>query len=499
MIDSHKLLFSIFLCCLLIETTAQTIPDTLQLSRDYNEQKDFSSAILILKPYTLHHPNDLDGLQLLGLNYYWGGRYKEADSLYRKGIEFHPESSNLKLDYARMLYEEKHFRQAQPVLESFLLEYPDDIEALEYSGFIHYWWGDYKMALKDFNHILKIYPNNTVALEMVETIGLVFKPYFFTYHEYSHDSQPMKSGISNIETGKFFSPTLKPVIRANWLYFISDEVVQVPWFELGNEFNFFKNKTHLNAEIGVLKNVLSETEVSGLVELTQNLTNKISINITGKSRPYFYTLSSMEQRVSYNALNASVLLTDPNGINLMIFGGKQFFMDNNEISNAFLWILSPDFGWNMLKFNLGYGYSHSDAILNNFRSVLSLDEILTDYQPGEIEGIYDPYFTPENQNIHSLIAAISLSVLEKFEFKVKGNVGIYAYADIPYLYLDKDDQNHIFMNKDYSKEMKVPFEIKTTATYHVKGKMAISANYVYNENFFFYNNLFNLSLKYIFN
>ena len=139
-----------------METTAQNSTDTLQLSRDFSQQKDFSSAIVILKPYTLHHVNDLDGIQLLGLNYYWGGLYNEADSLYKKELENHPEWSILQLDYARMLFEQKKFKQTKLALESFLLEDPDNIEALEYLGYINYWWGSYKEALRHFNFIYRL-------------------------------------------------------------------------------------------------------------------------------------------------------------------------------------------------------------------------------------------------------------------------------------------------------------------------------------------------------
>jgi hypothetical protein len=248
----------------------------------------------------------------------------------------------------------------------------------------------------------------------------------------------------------------------------------------------------------VLKNVRSETQGSGIVELTQGITDKLSLSVSGKRRPYFYTLGSMREIVSFTALNASVFLTNPKGINMQLSGEKQIFMDDNKIDNAFLWIMSPKFGWSALSFTLGYGYSYTDADSNYYSSVLSLQEILTDYKEGEIEGIYNPYFTPENQHIHTLIGTVSLSVKKKFEFVLKGNVGFYAYADIPYLYLDKDTQNNLFINKGFSKEIKVPYEISTMASYFIKRKISINAKYAYTENFFYYNNVFNLSFKYIF-
>ncbi len=484
---------------------AQVNTDTLQLSRNYSARQDFKSAIRILKTYSQNHPTDVFATQLLAQNLYWNGNIDEADSIYRYSIENYPQSTFFKLDYGRMLYNDADYDRAKLVLDDYLENDPNNVEALIYTGYINYWWGRYDISLDNFIDVLKQYPQNPTAVEMVKAIRKVTQPYLFAGYQISFDSQPMQSGDATIETGKFHNSLFTPIIRLDWLHFNAEGFKkQTPWLRVSNQMNFLKNKTHLNATVGFLQDVSSKLLVTGLLELTQDLNlnqdflDKISLRLSAERSPYFYTTSSLLQPVMYNAFNVSVIFSDASGISGKLFAGRQFFMDGNQIDNVYAWVLSPRFGGEKLKINVGYSYNYTNSNVNHYESKYTLDEILADYKPGQLEGIYNPYFTPIKQNIHSVLATLSLRTDKKIEWQLKNSLGLFSYADIPYLYLDRMQNNNLFINSGFSKEYKVPFEIALIATYHINEFTTLNASYTYTENFFYYNNLFNLNLKHIF-
>ncbi|HAW52596.1 MAG TPA: hypothetical protein DCX54_09770, partial [Flavobacteriales bacterium] len=217
MIDLRKLLLIVIPWSFSLGLDAQTSTDTIQLSMKFSEKSDYSNAIAILVSYVSFHPADSNALQLIGLNYYWDKQYREADRFYGEQVEKHPEYSNLKLDYARMLFERKQFKRAGPAIKEFLLENPRNTEAREYLGYLNYWDGEYKEALSEFDLILQIYPDNKTALGMTRAIKELTRPYFFAFHEYSFDSQPMESGMQTVESGKYFSSFLNPGLKADLL------------------------------------------------------------------------------------------------------------------------------------------------------------------------------------------------------------------------------------------------------------------------------------------
>lgn len=476
---------------------AQNTVDTLQISREFSTNLDFSSAISVLEKYLENNPRNIFTVQLLASNYYWKGDLLKADSTYNSAIERFEDNQSLKLDYARMLYELGKYNHAKVILDDYHQRNPENVEVLEYIGYINYWWGRKTEALEYFNAILRLYPNNQTALDMVSAINHEKRPYLLAGYNYEFDTQPMQSGNASIEVGKHYTALLNPTLKLDWLHFNADNTTtQTPWFQVSNTMNFLKNKTHLNTTVGFLQQVDNQTQVSGLIELDQDITRHFSVKASIESAPYFYTSSSLLTPVMYNSANLSLLWTDPNGFNAQAFVGRQFFKDSNQIDNYYVWALSPGFGWEKWRFNLGYSYSYSNSNVNNFNSTKTLDEAKADY-PSEIEGVYAPYFTPIHQNIHTILATVSFNQNKKFEWKLKSSVGVYAYADIPYLFLDNTD-GKLFFNSGFDTQYLTPYEFELNAIYNINSNTSLNLKITTTENFFYHNNKFSIALKHTF-
>ena len=494
-----KIYFSAIAFFLTLISVAQNTTDTLQISREYSADQDFTSAIAVLEKYHQNNPNNVFAVQLLASNYYWNGDVEKADSTYQHSIKAFNNNPALKLDYGRMLYDLGTYKTAKVVLDDYLETNPQNIEALEYTGYINYWWGRNDKSLDKFNKILEQYPNNSTALNMAQLLNRVKRPYLLLGYNYAFDTQPMQSGNARIETGRYYSTWLNPTLKLDWLHFNAEGVKnQTPWIQVGNQMNFFKNKTHFNAVVGYLQQADGNAQFTGLFELSQDLTRNISLKIAAESSPYFYTTSSLLTPVMYNGVNASLHLSYPKGFTAQAFAGRQYFMDGNQIDNYYAWALSPSFGWEKLKINMGYSFNYTNSVENHYVPTKTLDEAIATY-PEKIDGIYNPYFTPVNQNIHSVLASFSLNKGKTFEWQLKSSVGFFAYADIPYFYLDRrGNGGNFFINSGIDKQYLVPYEITLIAIYNINENTLLNFSYTTTENFFYHNNVISLSLKHIF-
>jgi hypothetical protein len=101
--------------------------------------------------------------------------------------------------------------------------------------------------------------------------------------------------------------------------------------------------------------------------------------------------------------------------------------------------------------------------------------------------------------MHGVIGVINLFPENKIHFELKGNIGVFAYSDIPYLYLNNDDMTGAtYIAKGYYRERKTTMELSATVGYQINKKILLDASYVYTDNFFYTNNLVHINLIYRF-
>ncbi|MBS1618546.1 MAG: hypothetical protein JST76_08510, partial [Bacteroidetes bacterium] len=118
--------------------------------------------------------------------------------------------------------------------------------------------------------------------------------------------------------------------------------------------------------------------------------------------------------------------------------------------------------------------------------VRSLSEILATYTAGEqIAGIYDPYFTPLQQHTHSAIIAIGIRPARFVSIGIKGDIGFYAQAQNPYLYLDKTSADVIYLASGSYKEVFHPYRLSANVDFKLSRRISLGADYAYTSAFFY--------------
>jgi hypothetical protein len=179
---------------------------------------------------------------------------------------------------------------------------------------------------------------------------------------------------------------------------------------------------------------------------------------------------------------------------------KQNFADNNNINTTYAWLLAPLVKQKNLKVQVGYAFSYAHADKNNFVATVPLSTLInTTPLYGTVSGIFDPYFTPQNQFINSLLASINIGLSEKVQFSSRTNIGVFAQADNPFLTLEKNAGNQqYYINKGYSTIKYTPVEWVSNLQLNLSLKFSVHLNYTYQKFLFYTNNQGGIQLKYNF-
>ncbi len=441
---THPLYWSVLFCLTvghLLAQENQTL-DTLALARQTVDNGDFGTAIQMLQPYGKNHPNNSDAKDLLAHIYYWNGDVELAQKTFERAMEEHPRQSNLKLGYGRMLFETKHFDKAKSLFSQFLESDPSNAEALLNLGYIHFWKEEYKTAENFFQQILRNHPGQPEATKMLADIKALRSVALEINGDYRTDSQLLESFHPSVKASQYHNRWLHPSIKGEACFFeIENGNRQAQHLELGNHFYFKKPKFDLALSGGVYRNHFDEKiNWIGKAVLKKQMTKGLVLSIHTGRTPNTTTLASLEQLV----------FMDEHSIQFQLMNGDSWMGqaavvhrnhgDKNPIYSVYAWGMSPVLKASIFQMRIGYAFSFADSKESRFQSESPLSHIIDNWQEEqEITGIYNPYFTPENQQIHAALAYLKISFSKKINIECNGNVGFLAKSDIPYLFLDLID------------------------------------------------------------
>ncbi len=478
---------------------AQTIPpaDTLESSRQLAYSKNYLPSIELLSAYELNHPDEINSVRLHAQILYWNQDYKKAFKLCESFLKRNP-NPYLKLDYARMLFEQANLNKAKEILNNYIKTDKSNIEANNMLGTISYWQGNPAHAKFYFKKVLDKYPQNEWALKVMQDLKANSSPFIKINTTYSDDTQPLTSTGLGLETGWHQSAWLNPRFNFQLLHFNDSLIKQDNYsFQVSNQFTLSKLKTELILAGGAFKNTSgNEFNWTGFATIHKKLFKNLILSASVERKPYLYTISGLKNTTMQNSYTGSLAFEKQESWSGMAFYNVQDFLDQNQVNTFGVWILTPPIHFSKFGFKFGYGNNFSDAKENRFTSTKSIAEIIADNTP--IEGIYNPYFTPTNQEIHSVIGNLSFKTSNSFLLTINGSYGVYAKTDNPYLYLDTNANAEIIINKGYSFKKFNPYDFTGILHYYIGNKLILSGSYSYSNTVYYNINKLEFSIKYMF-
>ena len=265
-------------------------------------------------------------------------------------------------------------------------------------------------------------------------------------------------------------------------YNFSPKKEQALIIKLSNQFYFDGLKLATNITGGVYKNFSGETDWIGGINFTQILTKKASLNLGYSKRSLLGTIAS----TTFNLTTQNIFGGIDYSNKLVVFHAgynHQFFEDENTIKSVASWIVSQPIKIKKLNFQFGYGYNFSDA-----------KDILFIYNNEGI-GVYNPYFTPKEQQIHSGLLILNYKPFKKLKLGTKVNYGFKSNVKNPYPL--QVDANNTEIGGFYNEEF-TSLEFNGLIKYSYSDRFRIDASYVYQEKFFYKRNNVNLGFNFTF-
>jgi hypothetical protein len=165
---------------------------------------------------------------------------------------------------------------------------------------------------------------------------------------------------------------------------------------------------------------------------------------------------------------------------------NDFYGENNKIHSSGFWLVSPSLKIARTETRLGYAYSYSTSDEDRFTPAKSLTEILGSWvTTRQITGYYMPYFTPKDQSVHSAIFLIGYKPVRNFETGLKITYGFRGTTQNPYFFLNRKDNNEIFIQKAFYEDTFKPYDGKIYIDWLLSRKITLKTEYALMSTYFY--------------
>jgi hypothetical protein len=423
--------------------------------------------------------------------------FDRSIAVYEKAVHLYPAPSTLHLDYARVLYGLHHLSKADMLLKTYRLVDSGNVEADIMTAYIYLWNGQYEMAAKKANLLLHQYPENPEAKDILRRISNFSAPYYKTGIEFLSDDQPLKGTVFYAEGGVYKSWLFAPTAQvAFYQYNGGDNPFHSSWIQLSNAVQY-KMVNSLKIKAGVFKQNSNESAFTGSIALSRKIANNFLLQASFERRPYQYTISSLNNEVMEN-VSAITLDYDRKDQWMGKAGYESLkYKDNNKITNAYLWIMGTVFSGHGFTISAGYAFQYADALQNNFVNKVPIHELVNSQTFENLAGVYSPYFTPENQKVHSALAKANVNLTKKLQFSSRMSVGVIASSDNPYMWLDEPAGDYVVF-KGYMPVNFMPLTWASELRLVASDKFSLAATYTYDKLLYYRNHRGGIELKYHF-
>jgi tetratricopeptide (TPR) repeat protein len=483
----------------LAETAKTQAPDTLTMARSLQGQGKLKESMEILAAYHKTHPDDLYSNWIYAQAAYEAHRFRLSASLYEKAVGLAPKDMALLLDYAKFLVNTGEFKEAGEQLKRYTDQDKSNPEPWYYLAKIHYWKGDNKEALRLLGSLLRNVPGYTPARVLMDQILFDRSPWLSLDASYAADDQPLHLFSPVLKGGWYRSNLLGLDFQVTAPVSLGDSGnFSAAGISAGNRFHFSGPDLNIYLNLGMYNHTsLHSTGWTGEVKVEKIFFKKFSVLADLERKPYIWTLSSLKIPLFENHLTLAASLNDPDHWNgRLSFEGSTFSSDDNSIIAFCGWIFAPAVKTGRFDFHFGYGYNYSTAKESRFTNEEPLSAIISGWEPDvQIAGIYNPYFTPNKQQVHSLLATINFMAARTLNFSLNFNGGFYATTQYPYLFLDQDASDSIFVNRSFEKKSYFPVNVKAGMDWHISKTFEMLAQFIYNSTIYYKTEVMTITIR----
>ncbi len=500
----HSVFSKIFIVIILligIESVAQNRKFTPSFEKTDKLIKEgkLEDAYKQLKSYQLMYPNDFLTSWKTAQLAYWTWDIENAKRYFKLTLKLDGTHVLVKEDYAKMLFAIGDYKEAAILFSELRTASPEATEIWAYNIKSYYFNNELSKAMDLLLQMPESVKSNPELLALKSEIA-AYKAVNINFStSYTDDNQPMKTLVPKFRISKMHNSYLNWYFEGTFNQFSNDTLdASSQIVKIGNKFTF--NNLKLTADVHIGSTILPALEESAFIGgllLSKKITKGVDINAELSRNPYYYSLPSTSSFVIQDNLGIALVIKDIEKFSGTFQHQNQMFNDDNTIVASSFWFLSPGIGTKKINAKIGYAFEAMDSENDNFESIKPLAQVVEEFGTNTtINGIYNDYFTPQNQKIHSALVAIQLKLTPKTEINLVGSYGFSAKWDNPFLFLNEDSMGQLFIDKGFATENFKPATFKADFTYAVNTKLNMGLHYNYFKTAFFTANTFMLNLNY---
>ena len=474
--------------------------DILEQAKSLNSEGKFNSSIKLLKTHFATH-KDVNSFWLYGQTLHLAKKYRSAQEVYSEAVQKFPNNTYLKLDYATKLAEAQRFKKAIEILKPFAsVKGNEQFFATKELARIYLWQGKYDLAKETIDKALAINFSDNDALKIAEEITIIQKNWAGLDISNFSDDQPQKRFSPKAEVGFYINDMLSVGISADAISYNADNITssKIGGSAFAN-FNLHPITATSKIALGLDKLPSGESAINASFLFSKRLTKCLNVEVSTSYKPYLLTNVSLQEKLMKTQYGAALVLNHPLGFNgRLLYDVNNFPSDKNGYITKGGWLLSPQLKVSIFELSAGYGYNYSNATESNFVSKESLNTILSSWTPGlEINGYYNPFFTPINQTIHSVIGVLGINLTKDIKFGTTISYGFKSETDNPYLFLDNKNSETVIATKYESMKFS-PLNVDLNLGYKVLKDLSLNVYYKYQKANFYKSNLIGVKINYLF-
>lgn len=366
---------------------------------------------------------------MLAQTLYWNKDMRGASALYDSGLVLHPADTALRLQYGRFLIETGSSSTAKEILGPLVATSPSHPLAAELLGTLAYWEGDLTSARRYFEHAVATDTLLADARRQLDEIRSLSATWIRAVAFGASDDQPVRSIGGEVESGYYLNPLWTVIGRAQAALLGGDGSTNpssgstdltIFVGTLGVSGSVPSSRVNVSVAGGVFnRSVPSKLDWTGKAELGVKAGSFARVGVRAERAAYLYTQASLRTHVMMNSAGAALDI-DRNGWLGRTGYDFQKFPDDNSGSAAYAWAMAPLVRTVGATLQAGYGASYQDT--RELRFVRN---------SGDPTGHYEPYYTPQNTFIHSVVAAFTASGANGVVTRLGGSYGFHAREDAP--------------------------------------------------------------------
>jgi hypothetical protein len=322
------------------------------------------------------------------------------------------------------------------VLEIALDDSTGRARALALLGTLAYWNGDLRSAERSFIEAVRADSSLAQARQQLVDIETAAASSIRGGVGLWHDDQPLDRFAFEAE-GTWFTDPLTPfTVRASSRSFDpgGSETATVSHAEIAGATYLPSARLDLAAAAGVVQRSAGGTrDLTGRLSVGRRLTSELSIRGRVEQSRYTNTAASIFTETMVRMLDATAEWRNPRGWLAEAVARQERFPDDNLVGTGYAWLLAPLVHRTGGDLRVGYSFAIQDAKRNTFVARRPVPNVPPGQGAPVVEGVYAPYWTPRDLQVHSLLAAATARQGPHLSWSANGSYGVSARDDAPVL------------------------------------------------------------------